>query len=103
MDQNLNEPADQHLPEATSGTLQRWLTGPRLTGPATRGAAHSRPRTLSFEFFPPKTDALEPPLWTCIERLAPLAPRFVSVTYGADGSHAERTHGSSRASRRRPP
>ena len=46
----------------------------------------------SFEFFPPKSEAMETQLWTAIERLAPLAPRFVSVTYGAAGSTRERTH-----------
>jgi methylenetetrahydrofolate reductase (NADPH) len=48
--------------------------------------------TVSFEFFPPKTDAMEQQLWRSIERLAPLNPAFVSVTYGAGGSTRERTH-----------
>ena len=52
-----------------------------------------RPETkVSFEFFPPNTEAMEQTLWSSIERLAVLAPRFVSVTYGADGSTRERTH-----------
>ena len=72
-------------------TLRRWLTGPRFTSLPARDAAHPAPR-LSFEFFPPKTDALETQLWSCIERLAPLGPRFVSVTYGAGGTTLERTH-----------
>ena len=47
---------------------------------------------VSFEFFPPKTEAAEAALWKTVERLAPLNPEFVSVTYGADGSTRERTH-----------
>ena len=47
---------------------------------------------VSFEFFPPADAAMEATLWGSLERLAPLAPSFVSVTYGADGSTRERTH-----------
>jgi methylenetetrahydrofolate reductase (NADPH) len=47
---------------------------------------------VSFEFFPPQTEEMERTLWTSIERLAPLAPEFVSVTYGAGGATRERTH-----------
>jgi methylenetetrahydrofolate reductase (NADPH) len=47
---------------------------------------------VSFEFFPPKTEKSEATLWNTVERLAPLEPRFVSVTYGADGSTRDRTH-----------
>lgn len=51
------------------------------------------PVAVSFEFFPPGNEAMEQTLWASIQRLAPLRPRFVSVTYGADGSTRERTHG----------
>ncbi|HEU0225499.1 MAG TPA: methylenetetrahydrofolate reductase [Steroidobacteraceae bacterium] len=50
------------------------------------------PVQVSFEFFPPNDEAMERTLWASIERLAPLAPRFVSVTYGADGTTRDRTH-----------
>jgi methylenetetrahydrofolate reductase (NADPH) len=50
------------------------------------------PVQVSFEFFPPNDESMERTLWSSIERLAPLAPRFVSVTYGADGSTRDRTH-----------
>ncbi len=47
---------------------------------------------ISFEFFPPKSEKMAETLWQSVATLAPLAPRFVSVTYGAGGSTRERTH-----------
>ena len=48
--------------------------------------------SISFEFFPPKSEAARENLWQAIGRLAPLRPNFVSVTYGAGGSTRDRTH-----------
>src|SRR3954452_10800844 len=62
-----------------------------MTEVAPPGVAAKRP-AISFEFFPPKTEEMERSLWDTIKRLAPLAPNFVSVTYGAGGSTRERTH-----------
>jgi methylenetetrahydrofolate reductase (NADPH) len=59
------------------------------SSPAGNGNA---PIEVSFEFFPPADADMAATLWNSVERLAPLAPRFVSVTYGADGSTRERTH-----------
>jgi methylenetetrahydrofolate reductase (NADPH) len=82
---------DSAIMDTSTATLQRWLTGPRFNALPVKAADHPAPQ-LSFEFFPPRTEALEQQLWTCIERLAPLAPRFVSVTYGAGGTTQARTH-----------
>ena len=59
---------------------------------ASRQTAQHRPDLqISFEFFPPKTDVMEEKFWDTVHKLAPLKPRFVSVTYGAGGSTRERT------------
>ena len=81
---------DQNV-EASLPVLERWLTGPRVPGLPARDAVQAAPQ-LSMEFFPPRTEALEAQLWTCVRRLERLAPRFVSVTYGAGGTTQERTH-----------
>lgn len=52
----------------------------------------ANPVAVSFEFFPPSDESMGQQLWNCVQRLAPLQPDFVSVTYGADGSTRSRTH-----------
>lgn len=59
---------------------------------ATKATKDTPMPRVSFEFFPPNTASMEKTMWNSIERLQNLAPRFVSVTYGADGSTRERTH-----------
>jgi len=67
------------------------MTMPDLTSAAAATRARRRLQ-VSFEFFPPKTAEMEESLWRAVTRLAPLRPRFMSVTYGAGGSTRERTH-----------
>jgi methylenetetrahydrofolate reductase (NADPH) len=75
---------------STRDSLERWVTGERVLPLPTYAMAG--PPEISFEFFPPKTPALEAQLWACVDRLATLRPSFVSVTYGAGGTTQERTH-----------
>jgi methylenetetrahydrofolate reductase (NADPH) len=63
-----------------------------VTPPAPDARREPKSPAISFEFFPPKTQEMERSLWETINRLAPLQPSFVSVTYGAGGSTRERTH-----------
>ncbi|MCA9556777.1 MAG: methylenetetrahydrofolate reductase, partial [Myxococcales bacterium] len=57
----------------------------------TRGPRGGTKLSVSFEFFPPKTEKMAERLWETVQRLAPLQPAFVSVTYGAGGSTRERS------------
>lgn len=63
-----------------------------MTIPSRNAAASTSSPAVSFEFFPPRTDAMAATLWESIRRLEPFRPKFVSVTYGAGGSTRERTH-----------
>ena len=69
-------------------------TGPlHSASSAAEFPAHTPQRIrASFEFSPPRTEAMERTLWEAVERLVPLRPTFFSVTYGAGGSTRQRTH-----------
>ena len=77
-------------PPTTSSTWLEIMT--KSTGNGPQFTPIKCGLSVSFEFFPPKTAAMEKTLWASIERLAPIGPRFVSVTYGAGGGTRERTH-----------
>jgi methylenetetrahydrofolate reductase (NADPH) len=78
---------DRHLRASADESYRRLQNRPRATA-APAGAEVS----VSFEFFPPQNGAASRQLWAAMERLSPLAPDFVSFTYGAGGSTRARTH-----------
>jgi methylenetetrahydrofolate reductase (NADPH) len=88
----------KHLPPSAPRPAARGLLGADPVSDFDAG-----PPRVSFEFFPPKTPEMEDRLWSAIKRLEPLAPRFVSVTYGAGGSTRERTHATVRRIRQETP
>jgi methylenetetrahydrofolate reductase (NADPH) len=77
----------------TSGSIAAQISAGQI-GAEERLAdgAGGPPCKVSFEFFPPTSEEMEEKLWAAVQRLAPLKPRFVSVTYGAGGTTRERTH-----------
>src|SRR5579884_4238395 len=68
-----------------------WLSAPLRAALPLAELGHAPP-ALSFELFLPRSEAQEASFWACLQRLEPLGPRFVSVTYGAGGSTQARTH-----------
>jgi methylenetetrahydrofolate reductase (NADPH) len=73
-------------PDTSTSATQRGTAG------MPSAADVARRLETSFEFFPPKSEAMERSLWEAVTRLAPLRPTFFSVTYGAGGSTRQRTH-----------
>src|SRR6185312_5033426 len=78
---------------ASRSLIGRHMADPHIVDRVQESAARlKRPVEVSFEFFPPNDAQMAETLWASVQRLAPLNPRFVSVTYGADGSTRQRTH-----------
>ncbi len=63
-----------------------------MTALSTASRQSGNAPNVSFEFFPPKSDNMAAKLWENVARLEPMAPKFVSVTYGAGGGTRDRTH-----------
>ena len=68
------------------------MSAQRKLGPVAKSGENKNKVHVSYEFFPPKNEAMEKTLWESIQKLEPMNPDFVSVTYGAGGSTRERTH-----------
>ena len=68
------------------------MSAKRKLGPVAKSGDNKNKVHVSYEFFPPKNEAMEKTLWESIQKLEPMNPDFVSVTYGAGGSTRERTH-----------
>ncbi len=58
-----------------------------------RDILNGKTTAVSFEFFPPRSDAAAAQLFAAVSELVPLKPAFVSVTYGAGGSARDKRNG----------